>query len=98
MEAHFNAQMHALIDFINNNINDKIKEFDYDFKVYLEYQEASHYKKDKVTDFTEFRIILRLIEYNGKSVNIEHPNTFLNEQLLLSLFVGLCLITVFNKM
>lgn len=85
LEAHFNAQMHALIDFINNNINDKIKEFDYDFKVYLEYQEASHYKKDKVTDFTEFRIILRLIEYNGKSVNIEHPNTFLNEARMAAL-------------
>lgn len=85
LEAHFNAQMHALLDFINNNINDKIKEFDYDFKVYLEYQEASHYKKDKVTDFTEFRIILRLIEYNGKSVNIEHPNTFLNEARMAAL-------------
>lgn len=85
LEAHFNAQMHALIDFINDNVNAKIEEFDYNFKVYLEYQDASHYKKDKVTDFTEFRIILRLIEYNGKPVSLDHPNTFLNEARMAAL-------------
>lgn len=85
LERHFNNHMQELIDFINANINDRIKEFDYDFKVLLEYTPASHYKKDKSVDFNEFRILLRLTEYNGKPVNIEHPNTFLNEARLSAL-------------
>ena len=85
LEAHFNAQMHTLIDFINNNVNEKIKDFDYNFKVLLDYKDASHYKKDKTTDFTEFHVILKLIEYNGKAINIEHPNTFLNEARMAAL-------------
>lgn len=85
LETHFNEHMHTLIDFINDNINAKIKDFDYNFKVFLEYRDAAHYKKDKVTDFTEFQIILRLVEYNGKAVNIEHPNTFLNEARMAAL-------------
>ena len=35
LENHFNDNMRNLIDFTNSNVNDKIAEFDYDFKVSL---------------------------------------------------------------
>lgn len=77
--------MRNLIDFINSNVNDKIAEFDYDFKVSLEYIPASHKKYDKRVDIKNFEIILHLIEYNGVEVNICHPNVFLNEARMAAL-------------
>lgn len=85
LENHFNDNMRNLIDFINSNVNDKIAEFDYDFKVSLEYIPASHKKYDKRVDIKNFEIILHLIEYNGVEVNICHPNVFLNEARMAAL-------------
>lgn len=85
LEAHFNSNMSILIDFINSNVNDKIAEFDYDFKVNLEYIPASHQKHDTWVDIKNFAVILRLTEYNGVQVNIVHPNVFLNEARMAAL-------------
>lgn len=85
LESHFNRNMEGLIDFVNANVNTKITDFEYNFKVQLEYKNATHHKKDKSVDFTEFKILLRLIEYNGMPINNEHPNTFLNEARMAAL-------------
>lgn len=86
LEKHFNDQMHSLVDFINANINSKIKEFDYDFKVELSYTAACHEKKETWIDYTKpFGITLKVTEYNGKAVDIVHPNTFLNEAKMTAL-------------
>lgn len=85
LEDHFNANMRNLVDFINSNINNKIAEFDYDFKVNLEYIPASHKKYDTWVDIKNFAVILHLTEYNGVQVNIDHPNVFLNEARMAAL-------------
>ena len=85
LENHFNTNMRNLVDFINNNVNDKIAEFDYDFKVNLEYIPASHKKNDTWVDIKNFEVILHLTEYKGEEVNICHPNVFLNEARMAAL-------------
>lgn len=86
LEAHFNDRMQDLINFINANIYDKIKAFDYDFKAELSYDPETHDKKDTWIDYNHpFGIYLRITEYNGTPVNIEHPNTFLNEAKMTAL-------------
>lgn len=86
LEKHFNDQMQSLVDFINANVNSKIEEFDYDFKVELSYTAACHEKKETWIDYTKpFGITLKVTEYNGKPVNIVHPNTFLNEAKMTAL-------------
>lgn len=85
LENHFNDNMRNLVDFINSNVNDKIAEFDYDFKVSLEYIPASHKKYDTRVEINNFEVILHLTEYNGIEVNICHPNVFLNEARMTAL-------------
>lgn len=85
LEAHFNNSMQALVDFINSNVNNKIAEFDYDFKVELSYAPAAHKKLDTKVEFNDYAILLTLTEYNGKQVSIDHPNVFLNEARMAAL-------------
>lgn len=85
LEAHFNNSMEALVDFINSNVNSRIAEFDYNFKVELSYAPAEHKKLDTKVEFKDFAILLSLIEYNGKQVSIDHPNVFLNEARMAAL-------------
>lgn len=85
LERHFNSSLKSLIDYINANVNAKITEFDYDFKVEFEYVPASHDKKDTWIDFHEFGIKIKLVEYNRKQLSNTHPNTFLNEAKMAAL-------------
>lgn len=86
LETHFNDQMQNLINYINANVYNKILQFDYDFKVELEYIRAEHKKNETWIDyFKPFSILLRIAEYNGKAVAIEHPGTFLNEAKMAAL-------------
>lgn len=85
LEAHLNAHIQQLVDFINANIYDKIKKFDYDFKVHLEYTPASHAKKDKWIERHRYNIELKLTEFEGTLVNVRYPSKFLNEARMTAL-------------
>lgn len=84
-EAHFNSEFTKLIDYINVNAKDKLKELGYDMDFQLIYGKPSHIKKDKNFEHTPFRIELNIAKYNGKSVNIKKPHVFLNEAKLSAL-------------
>lgn len=85
LEAHLNANIHQLVDFINANIYDKIQKFEYDFKVHLEYTSASHAKKDKRIERHRYNIELKLTEFEGTAVNVKYPSKFLNEARMTAL-------------
>lgn len=85
LEAHLNTNIHQLIDFINANIYDKIKKFEYDFKVSLVYFPGSHVKKDTWIDWQRYNIELKLTEYEGTNVNVKYPSKFLNEARMTAL-------------
>ena len=56
------------------------------FEVTLEYVPAKHVKKDTWIDYTQrFGVYLSITKYNGKAVEIVHPNTFLNEAKMAAL-------------
>lgn len=78
-EKHFNTQFEKMIDFINTNSKDIIKELGYDIKFQLEYIKPTFIKKDKSFKWHPFKIGFIITEYNGKSINITKPQTFLNE-------------------
>lgn len=85
LEAHLNANIQQLVDFINANIYDKIQKFEYDFKVHLEYTSASHVKKDKRIERHRYNIELKLTEFEGTAVNVKYPSKFLNEARMTAL-------------
>lgn len=85
LEAHLNANIQQLVDFINANIYDKIQKFEYDFKVQLEYTSASHAKKDKRIERHRYNIELKLTEFEGTAVNVKYPSKFLNEARMTAL-------------
>ena len=85
LEAHLNANIQQLVDFINANIYDKIQKFEYDFKVHLEYTSASHAKKDKRIERHRYNIELKLTEFEGTAVNVKYPSKFLNEARMTAL-------------
>lgn len=85
LEAHLNANIQQLVDFINANIYDKIQKFEYDFKVHLEYTSASHAKKDKWIERHRYNIELKLTEFEGTAVNVNYPSKFLNEARMTAL-------------
>lgn len=85
LENHLNTHISALIDFINANIYEKIKKFEYDFRIVLEYTPASHVKKDTWIESHRYDIKLRLTEFESASVNIKYPSKFLNEARMTAL-------------
>lgn len=85
LEAHLNANIQQLVDFINANIYDKIQKFEYDFKVHLEYTSAWHAKKDKWIERHRYNIELKLTEFEGTAVNVKYPSKFLNEARMTAL-------------
>lgn len=85
LEAHLNANIQQLVDFINANIYDKFQKFEYDFKVHLEYTSASHAKKDKRIERHRYNIELKLTEFEGTAVNVKYPSKFLNEARMTAL-------------
>lgn len=85
LEAHLNANIQQLVDFINANIYDKIQNFEYDFKVHLEYTSTSHAKKDKRIERHRYNIELKLTEFEGIAVNVKYPSKFLNEARMTAL-------------
>lgn len=85
LEAHLNANIQQLVDFINANIYDKIQKFEYDFKVHLKYTSASHDKKDKRIERHRYNIELKLTEFEETAVNVKYPSKFLNEARMTAL-------------
>lgn len=84
-EAHFNSEFTKLIDYINVNAKDRLKELGYDMDFQLLFSQPSHIKKDKKYEYTPFKIELKITNYNGTSVDIKKPHVLLNEAKLSAL-------------
>ena len=93
-ESHFRNEFQRLIDFINQNSYDIIKELGYDINFTLSYTLPSSYIGYKIYDYQKYKIILTIDSYNGKSIPINRPQTFLNEAKLtaLALSIRLCVL------
>ena len=93
-ESHFKTEFQKLIDFINQNSYDIIKELGYDINFTLSYTLPSSYIGYKIYDYHKYKIILTIDSYNGKSISINRPQTFLNEAKLtaLALSIRLCVL------
>ena len=93
-ESHFKTEFQKLIDFINQNSYDIIKELGYDINFTLSYTLPSSYIGYKIYDYQKYKIILTIDSYNGKSIPINRPQTFLNEAKLtaLALSIRLCVL------
>ena len=91
-ESQFNSEFQKLIDFINQNSYDIIKELGYDIHFKLSYTSPSNHIGYKKYDCQKYKIILTIDGYNGKSIPINRPQTFLNEAKLtaLALSIRLC--------
>ena len=92
--SHFRNEFQRLIDFINQNSYDIIKELGYDIHFTLSYTLPSSYIGYKIYDYHKYKIILTIDSYNGKSISINRPQTFLNEAKLtaLALSIRLCVL------
>ncbi len=93
-ESHFKTEFQKLIDFINQNSYDIIKELGYDINFTLSYTLPPNYIGYKIYDYQKYKIILTIDSYNGKSIPINRPQTFLNEAKLtaLALSIRLCVL------
>ena len=76
---HFENRMRDLIDFININAPQILKDLGYDIDFSLEYKAHTHNKKDIRYEYTPFKIILKISSYLGKTISIHRPQSFLNE-------------------
>ncbi len=78
-EKHFNNEFQNLLDFINQNASDILKSLGYNIEFKLKYKAPSHHKKDKNFEWTPYEVKFIITMYNGVSVKINRPHSFLNE-------------------
>ena len=76
---HFENEMRSLIDFINANAPEILKELGYNIDFHLEYEPHTHHKKDVQYEYAPFKIVLKITSYLGKTISIHRPQSFLNE-------------------
>lgn len=88
-ESHFKTEFQKLIDFINQNSYNIIKELGYDIHFELSYTSPSNYIGYKNYNYQKYKIILKIDSYNGKSISINRPQTFLNEAKLTALALSI---------
>ena len=88
-ESHFKSEFQRLIDFINQNSYNIIKELGYDIHFELSYTSPSNYIGYKKYNYQKYKIILKIDSYNGKSISINRPQTFLNEAKLTALALSI---------
>lgn len=86
---HFQNEFQRLIDFINHNSYDIIKELGYDIHFKLSYTSPSNYIGSKKYDYQKYKIILTIDSYNGEIISINRPQTFLNEAKLTALALSI---------
>ena len=77
--GHFENEMRSLIDFINVNAPEILKELSYNIGFHLEYEPHAHHKKRVQYKYATFKIVLKITSYLGKTISIHRPQSFLNE-------------------
>ena len=87
--SHFQSEFQRLIDFINQNSYDTIKELGYDIHFTLTYTPPSNSMKAKTYDFNKYKITLAIDRYSGRIIQITRPQTFLNEAKLTALALAI---------
>lgn len=86
---HFSSEMQSLIDFINANAPQILKDIGYDIEFHLVY--TSHITKKGRTkyDVTPFKIELKITKYLGREEEIRRPQSFLNEAKMTALALAI---------
>ena len=87
--SHFKNEFQKLIDFINQNSYDIIKELGYDIHFILSFTLPSAYIGRKNYKCEKYKIILKIDSFNGNPISINHPQTFLNEAKLTALALSI---------
>ena len=87
--AHFEDEMQSLIDFINANATEILKKLGYDIDFYLAYTRHTHKKADVNYYCSPFKIELKITNYLGKTVNINRPQSFLNEAKMTAIAIAI---------
>jgi len=93
---HFDEQLSELIDFINANASDMIQKLGYDITFKLNYIKFKYHKADVNFNFEPFKIEFILTKYLGKEININRPQSFLNEAKIAAIAIAIRL-TILQK-
>lgn len=88
-ESHFQVEFRKLIDFINQNSYDIMKELGYDIHFSLSYTPPASHIGSKKYKSEKYKIIFTINQYNGKNISISRPQTFLNEAKLTALALAI---------
>ncbi|MEZ7526555.1 AAA family ATPase [Cloacibacterium normanense] len=87
--SHFENEMQDLIDFINANASEILQKLGYDIDFHLDYTQHTHKKVDVLFHCSPFKIELKITKYLGKSVNINRPQSFLNEAKMTAIAIAI---------
>lgn len=86
LERAINRRLSDLILYINSQLQDEdhpeeglLYKLGCSFKAKLIFNELSHTKTDTEIKYKPYKVLLEIVEYEGKAVCIKRPNVFLNE-------------------
>lgn len=83
LEKRINKELNDVVDYVNAQLPDYLKQLGYSFNANLRYTKQTHKKYDRNIDFHPFGVYLEIDKYDGKQFDedapIKHPNVFLNE-------------------
>lgn len=88
-EKHFISEFNKLIDAINISAPQMIKSLGYDIDFNLTLTKPTHRKRDKIFEFTPYKIQFSITKYYGKVVNINRPHSFLNEAKMTAVAISI---------
>lgn len=93
---HFNDNFRDLIDFINANAPEMLKQLGYDIDFELKYTDPTCVKADRIYSYKSFKIDFIITSYLGKKVRIHRPQSFLNEAKITAIAIAIRL-TILKK-
>lgn len=92
----FNQEFNDLIDFINVNAPNILKKLGYDIDFELKYTSPLCRKADSRYYYESFKVDFFITSYLGKKVNINRPQSFLNEAKITAIAIAIRL-TILKK-
>lgn len=86
---HFNDELKDLIDFINANAPTMLKQLGYNIDFVLHFKELKYRKADVNYEFKPFKIEFVITSYLGAKLNINRPQSFLNEAKITAIAIAI---------
>lgn len=85
----FNKRFESLINEININAQQYVKDLGYDMGFHLSYSPASFTKKDVRYEYERFKVQIRINNYDNTDVTINRPHKFLNEAKMAAIAIAI---------